>query len=93
MSSDAARARRRPSSSSGCGSWAKMPLGRRPGSARPRRDAWRTTSWFDRTHVVGAPTSSFACSDAAITVRSGAASQPVVRNEKLNAWCISSGRT
>ncbi len=41
----------------------------------------------------GAPTSSFACSDAAITVRSGAAAHPVVRNEKLNAWCISSGRT
>src|SRR6478736_3782414 len=61
--------------------------------AKPRRDACRTTSWFDRTHVEGAPTESAACSDDVMTARRSSATHEDVRKSKLNAWCISSERT
>ena len=65
----------------------------RPEAPPPYRVACRTTSWFDSTQVVGAPTSSLERSDASMTVRSAVASQWASRKSKLNAWCISSGRT
>ena len=70
-----------------------MPLGRALAWARPSRDVCRTVSWLDSTQVVGAPTASLAVSEAVTTRRSDGASHVVVRNAKLKAWCISSGRT
>ena len=47
-----------------------MPLGRGRVWSRPSREAWRTTSWLDSTHVVGAPTASLERSEDSMTVRS-----------------------
>ena len=59
----------------------------------PSREACRTTSWLDSTQVVGAPTESVASSERVITAYWAGAVQAAIRYSKLNAWCISSGRT
>src|SRR5450759_4379383 len=70
-----------------------MPAGKDPAFFRPRRDGCRTTSWLESTQVVVAPTESLASSDSVITARYAGTDQRVLRNSKLNAWCVSSGRT
>ncbi len=80
MSALAARARRRPSSSSTVtveSGPMPTPCGFSPESAR--RLACRTTSWFDSTHVLGAPTEENVARDASIVRRSAAASHGVSR--------------
>ena len=71
----AARPRRRPSASSGCGSVARMPFGRGASGGSVRRVVCRTTSWFDSTQVAGAPTAALASSDSATAVRRSGARQ------------------
>ncbi|WXZ50052.1 hypothetical protein WDV94_16350 [Clavibacter tessellarius] len=80
MSALAARARRRPSTSSTVtvdSGPMPTPCGFSPESAR--RLAWRTTSWFDSTQVLGAPTDPKVASDASIVRRSAVASHGVSR--------------
>ncbi len=62
-------------------------------SVSASRVAWRTTSWFDSTQVLGAPTAPNSRSDSSIVARICPALKWQDRYGKLNAWCISSGRT
>src|ERR1035437_6719875 len=60
-------------------------------SSWPYRVTGRVTSWFERTHVAGAPTGACAARVVSIDPLRLAASHGWTRKSKLNAVCSSSG--
>ena len=80
MNAVAARARRRPTASSGFGSVrGPMPAPCGGGGVSASRLVCRITSWFESTQVLGAPTPPNAASDSSTIARSGAAAHGVSR--------------
>ncbi len=80
MNAVAARARRRPTTSSGCdGERGPIPCPCGGGGVSAKRVACRIMSWLESTQVLGAPTEPNAASDSSTTLRSGAAAQAVSR--------------
>ena len=93
MSSVAARARRRPRSSSASGSVPSLVshASRSVPSGSAYRVACRTTSWLESTHVDDAPDSRASSRFLSMIAANVVASHPASRRSKLNAWPSPSG--